>query len=164
MQLNVFRIFKFFLQIEFETFVKAKSAAELGTSAASINRTGKTNAKKGVHSNYNEYKEFHEREVEAHICAAFMEMSSMYKVDGMQHFEYFKNVRNVSMPEIPIGPPSYRRLWKTAKARKYHINADLLFNVLREGEVKESNQYNFLGGVGCYFLEEHKLQAKLLLI
>ena len=75
-----------FLQTEFETFVQAKSATEVGTSAASINRTGKTKARKGVHSNYNEYKEFHEREVEAHICAAFMEMSSMSKLEGKQPF------------------------------------------------------------------------------
>jgi len=75
-----------FLQTEFEAFVKAKSATEEGTSAASINRTGKTNTRKGVHSNYNEYKEFHEREVEAHICAAFMEMSSKSKVEGKQPF------------------------------------------------------------------------------
>ena len=72
----------FLLQTEFETFVKAKSAGEIGTSAASINRTGKTNARKGVHSHYNEYKEFHEREIEGHICAAFMEMSSMTKLEG----------------------------------------------------------------------------------
>jgi len=64
----------------------SKSATEVGTSAASIKRTGKTNARKGVHSNYNEYKEFHEREVEAHICAAFMEMSSMSKLEGKQPF------------------------------------------------------------------------------
>ena len=115
------------LQIEFETFVKATSAAELGTSAASINRTGKTNAKKGVHSNYNEYKEFHEREVEAHICAAFMEMSSMYKLDGMQQFVhvYSKNFRNVLTPEIVIGPPSYGRSQTTSKGSQDHINANL---------------------------------------
>ena len=81
LQTNIFRFAMHFSQTEFETFVKAKSAAELGTSAASINRTGKTNVREGVQSNYNEYKEFHEREVEAHICAAFMEMSSMSKLE-----------------------------------------------------------------------------------
>lgn len=86
MQELVLRISFILLQSEFETFVKAKSAAEVGTSAASINRTGKTNARKGVDSNYNEYKEFHEREVEAHICAAFMEMSSMSKLEGMTYY------------------------------------------------------------------------------
>lgn len=113
------------MQIEFETFVKATSAAELGTSTASINRTEKTNAKKEVHSNYNEYKEFHEREVEAHICAAFMEMSSMYKLNCMRHFVYFKNVMNVLNPEIPIGTPSYGRLWTTSKGSQDPINAKL---------------------------------------
>ena len=62
--------------------MKNCSSAELGTSRASMNRTGKTTAAKGVHSNYNEYKEFHETEVEAHICASFMEMLGMKKLDG----------------------------------------------------------------------------------
>ena len=48
-----------------------------------MNRTGKTAAAKGVHDHYNEYKEFHEREVEAHICASFMQMYGMKKLDGM---------------------------------------------------------------------------------
>ena len=48
-------------------FVKAESASEAGTSRASMNRTEKFNAAKGVQSNYNEYKDFHSREAEAHI-------------------------------------------------------------------------------------------------
>lgn len=66
-------------------FVKPESAAELGTSRASMNRTGKFNAAKGVHSHYNEYKDFHSREIEAHICASFMEMCGMSKLDGDYH-------------------------------------------------------------------------------
>lgn len=58
------------------------SFSEVGTSKASMNRTGKTNAAKGVHNNYNEYKDFSDRETEAHICAAFMEMSGMVTMDG----------------------------------------------------------------------------------
>ena len=46
-----------------------------------MNRTGKTTASQGVQKKYNEYKEFHDREVEAHICAAFMEMSDMNSVE-----------------------------------------------------------------------------------
>ena len=53
----------------------------MGTSRASMNRTGKTTASKGIDQTYNEYKEFHEREVEAHICAAFMEMSGIENMD-----------------------------------------------------------------------------------
>lgn len=64
-------------------FVKDCSSAEVGTSRASMNRTGKSNASKGVHNHYNECKEFHQREVEAHICASFMQMLGMSKVDGM---------------------------------------------------------------------------------
>lgn len=63
-------------------FVKDKSASEIGTSRASMNRTGKFNAAKGVQTNYNEYKDFHSREVEAHICVSFMEMCGMSQVDG----------------------------------------------------------------------------------
>jgi len=62
-------------------FVDDGSAAEIGTSRASINRTGKTNAAKGVHNHYNEYKDFHAREVEAHICASFMHMCNMSDID-----------------------------------------------------------------------------------
>jgi len=58
------------------------SAAEVGTTRASVNRTSKTNAAKGVSNHYNEYKEFHQREVEAHICASFMEMSGMKTFTG----------------------------------------------------------------------------------
>ena len=49
-----------------------------------MNRTGKFNAAKGIQSNYNEYKDFHLREVEGHICASFMEMCKMFKVEGSQ--------------------------------------------------------------------------------
>ncbi|KAL9977376.1 hypothetical protein ACROYT_G014769 [Oculina patagonica] len=66
---------------EFEMFVKNASAAELGTSRASMNRIGKFNAAKGVKTHYNEYKDFHSREVEVHICSSFMEMCGMSKID-----------------------------------------------------------------------------------
>lgn len=63
-------------------FVKAESAAEIGTSRASMNRTGKFNAAKGVQTHYNEYKDSHSREIEAHIRASFMVMCGMSKLDG----------------------------------------------------------------------------------
>ena len=62
------------------------SAAEVGTTRASINHISKT--PKGVSNHYNEYKEFHQREVEAHICASFMEMSGMEKIDGKSIVQY----------------------------------------------------------------------------
>jgi hypothetical protein len=49
---------------------------------ASFNRTHKTNAAKGIDNSYNEYKEFHERETEAHICTAFMEMAHISTLKG----------------------------------------------------------------------------------
>lgn len=67
-------------------FVDHSSSAEIGTSRASINRTGKTNAAKGVENHYNEYSEFHAREIEAHICASFMEMVGMHKISGNKAF------------------------------------------------------------------------------
>lgn len=63
-------------------FVDNGSVGEIGTSKASMNRTGKTNASKGVHNHYNEYKDFHSREIEAHICASFMHMCNMTEIDG----------------------------------------------------------------------------------
>jgi hypothetical protein len=71
-----------YLQLEFDTFVRDSSSKEVGTTRASINRTGKTNASKGVDNHYNEYKEFHKCEVQGHICAAFMEMYGMKKMEG----------------------------------------------------------------------------------
>lgn len=59
------------LQIEKRVFLKDESTAEVGTTSASINRTGKTNAKKGA-DDYNSYKKFHEREIEGHVVASFM--------------------------------------------------------------------------------------------
>lgn len=47
-----------------------------------MNRTGKFNAAKGVQTHYNEYKDSHSREIEAHICASFMVMCAMSKLDG----------------------------------------------------------------------------------
>lgn len=62
--------------------MEQSSAAEIGTSLASMNRTLKTNAAKGVSNHYNEYKDFHRCEVEAHVCASVMEMSAMKTFDG----------------------------------------------------------------------------------
>ena len=62
--------------------MKDCSSKEVGTTRATINRTAKTNAAKGVNNNYNEYKEFHKCEVQGHICAAFMEMYGMKKIEG----------------------------------------------------------------------------------
>ena len=47
-----------------------------------MNRIFKTNAAKGVNNHYDKYKEFDAREVEAHVCASFMEMSGMTTFDG----------------------------------------------------------------------------------
>lgn len=64
-------------------FVNHSSAAEVGTSRASINRTGTTNATKGVKNHFNEYSEFHKREIEAHPCASFLEMMGMNNITGI---------------------------------------------------------------------------------
>lgn len=56
---------------------------KLGACAlASMNRTGKTNAKKGPKVDFNAYKDFHNREIEAHIIASFMEFAGMKSVQG----------------------------------------------------------------------------------
>ena len=47
-----------------------------------MNRTGKTNAKKGPKVDYNAYKDFHDRETEAHIIASFMKFAGMTSIEG----------------------------------------------------------------------------------
>ena len=37
-----------------------------------MNRTGKTTAKKGPHDEYKAFRDFHDREIEAHILASFL--------------------------------------------------------------------------------------------
>lgn len=51
-------------------FIKAESSGDIGTSIASMNRTGKITAKKGPYDQYNAFKEFFDRETEAHIITA----------------------------------------------------------------------------------------------
>ena len=63
-------------------FFKEDSASEIGTSCASMNRTGMTNAKRGPRKDYNAYRDFHERALEGHIVAAFMEYAGMKSVEG----------------------------------------------------------------------------------
>ena len=50
------QVIKFPFSFECSIFVKNSSAAEVRTCIASVNRTGKTTAAKGVHDHYNEYK------------------------------------------------------------------------------------------------------------
>lgn len=47
-----------------------------------MNRTGKTNAKKGPHDEYNAFRDFHEREIEAHILASFMTHIGARSLEG----------------------------------------------------------------------------------
>lgn len=53
MILGYFLLFFWFIKIFFKLFVNKDSAAEVGTSYASMNRNGKTNAKKGPDRDYN---------------------------------------------------------------------------------------------------------------
>lgn len=70
-------------------FVDHSSAGELDTSMASINRTGKSNAAKGVENHYNEYSEFHLRETEGHVVASFMEIMGMKNMEGSIYYTLF---------------------------------------------------------------------------
>ena len=70
-------------------FLDHSSAGELGTSMASMNRTGKSNAAKGVENHYNEYSEFHLRETEGHVVASFMEMMEMMGMKNMEGSIYY---------------------------------------------------------------------------
>ena len=45
-------------------------------------QTGKTTAKKGPYDQYNAFKEFFDRETEAHIITAWMAFVGLDKMDG----------------------------------------------------------------------------------
>ena len=62
--------------------VKESSAAELGTTCASMNRTGKSNTKKGPEKDYNAFRDFTDRETEAHIIARWMKFVGMTSMEG----------------------------------------------------------------------------------
>ena len=47
-----------------------------------MNRTGKTRAAQGVEKHYNEYKDFHQAEIEAHISASFIDMINLKQMNG----------------------------------------------------------------------------------
>ena len=47
-----------------------------------MNHTGKITAKKGPCDEYNAFKEFFDRETEAHIIAAWMEFTGMQEING----------------------------------------------------------------------------------
>ena len=47
-----------------------------------MNRTGKTNAKRGPKEDYNAFKEFHDREIEGHVIASFMAYTGMNSMEG----------------------------------------------------------------------------------
>jgi len=61
------------------------SAAEIRTSYAYMNRSGKTNTRKSPEKDYSSYKDFFDRETGAHIVAAWMQISGMTKIHG-RHF------------------------------------------------------------------------------
>ena len=69
---NQFYVFSLCHQIFRQLFFKESSAAEMGTSCASMNQTAKSNAKKGPEEDYNAYKDFIDRETEAHIVSRWM--------------------------------------------------------------------------------------------
>ena len=48
-----------------------------------MNRTGKPNAKKGPDKDYNAYKEFFDRETEAHVFAYWMVFTGMANMEGL---------------------------------------------------------------------------------
>lgn len=70
-------------QIFKQLFFKEGSAAEMGTSCASMNRTGKSNAKRGPEEDYNAFKDFIDCETEAHIITKWMLFSGMTDMEGI---------------------------------------------------------------------------------
>ena len=54
-----------------------------------MNRTGKTNAKKGPDKDYNAYKEFFDRETEAHVLAKLMDFAGMRNFKGSYYLNLY---------------------------------------------------------------------------
>ena len=73
-------------QIFRQLFFKESSAAEMGTSCASMNRTAKSNAKKGPEEDYNAFKDFVDRETEAHIISRWMVFAGMTDMKGIASY------------------------------------------------------------------------------
>ena len=48
-----------------------------------MNRTGKSNAKRGPEEDYNAFKDFIDRETEAHIITKWMLFSGMTDMEGI---------------------------------------------------------------------------------
>lgn len=83
-------------------FFSNDSVGDVGSSCASINRTGKNNAKKGPQVDYNEYKDFHDREIEAHIIAAFIKFAGMSSVRGLNIIFSISNIYKLPNPTNTI--------------------------------------------------------------
>ena len=73
-------------QIFRQLFFKETSAAEMGTSCAPMNRTAKSNAKKGPEEDYNAFKDFVDRETEAHIISRWMVFAGMTDMKGIASY------------------------------------------------------------------------------
>ena len=52
-----------------------------------MNRTGKSNAKKGPDKDYNSFKEFMDRETEAHLLARWMKFTGMTSLEGRMCYD-----------------------------------------------------------------------------
>lgn len=87
--------------MEYKIFVDYSSVGKLGTTIASINCTGKSNAAKGIENHYNKYRKFHLRETEAHVVAPFMEMMDMKKKKS-ELFQYQSAMHQYCLKKVVI--------------------------------------------------------------
>ena len=99
----------------------------MGTSCASMNRTGKSNAKKGPEVDYNAFKDFIDRETEAHI-SRWMIFAGMADMKGIASSNLmnneFINISWLTNPELKqetstptpflLGSPSRRPIPDTS--------------------------------------------------
>ena len=69
-------------------FFKKGSPAQIGTMCASMNGTGKSNAKKGPDKDYNSFKEFMDRETEARILVRWMKFTGMTSLQGVTSHDF----------------------------------------------------------------------------
>ena len=69
-------------------FFNDSSAAEIGTTCASMNRTVKSNGKKGPDKDYNAFRDFTDRETEGHIITRWMKFVGMADMEGINYIKY----------------------------------------------------------------------------
>ncbi|CAB3979299.1 PREDICTED: uncharacterized protein LOC107327384 [Paramuricea clavata] len=114
-----------------------ESANELGTTCSLMNKTGKTNAKKGPDKDYNAYKDFFTRETEGHIVAKWMIFA------GMDDLQSSPSIRPIPT-DISQWDDNMKRDWlhnqSTSFLQEIFGNTEISQNII---ELEKAHQEGF---------------------